>query len=60
MFQGSDRLLGPTHPHFQWVPVEGEFPRRQQLGCEADHSPPSIAEIMNEWMYTSTRLYMPL
>jgi hypothetical protein len=29
MFRGSDRLLGPTQPHFQWVPLEGEFPRRQ-------------------------------
>jgi len=23
-------------------------------GCEPDHSPPSNAEIMNAWSYTST------
>jgi len=26
----------------------------KQLGCEADHSPPSSAEVKNAWSYTST------
>jgi hypothetical protein len=28
----------------------------EQPGSEADHSPPSSAEIKNEWSYTSTVL----
>jgi hypothetical protein len=39
--------LGPTQPHFQWVPGVHE-PRR-----EADHSHSSTAETKNEWSHTS-------
>jgi hypothetical protein len=27
-------------------------------GCEADHSPPSGAEVKNAWIYTSTPQYV--
>ncbi|KDR14386.1 Vacuolar protein sorting-associated protein 4B [Zootermopsis nevadensis] len=41
----SRPALGP--PPIQWVP--GSFPwGKAQLGCDADHSPPSSAEIKNE------------
>jgi len=38
----------PTQPPVQWV-----------SGLEADHSPPSSAEINSEWICTSTPPYMP-
>jgi hypothetical protein len=31
-------------------------PRVKQLGCEADHPPPSSADIKNAWSSTSTFL----
>jgi hypothetical protein len=37
----SGPALGPTQPPIQWVPVV----KRQE--CEADHSPPSSAEVKN-------------
>jgi len=30
---------------------------RLALGCEADHSPPSNAEVKNAWSYTYTPQY---
>jgi hypothetical protein len=36
--------LGPTHPPIQWVPG-ALLPRVKRLGHEADHSPPSSAEV---------------
>jgi hypothetical protein len=45
-------------PPIQWVPgalsLGGGVKR---LGREADHSPPSSAEVKNEWNYTSTSQY---
>jgi hypothetical protein len=29
-----------------------------QLGCEADHSYPSIAKVNDAWSYTSTPIYI--
>jgi len=49
----SRPALGPT-----WCPIQQVLgacsPRVEWLGCEADHSPPSSAEIKNEWNYTFT------
>jgi hypothetical protein len=49
----SRRALGPTQPPIQWVPGALSL-GVQQLGHEADHSPPSCAEVKNAWSYTST------
>jgi hypothetical protein len=49
----SKTALGSTQPPIQWVPgalsLEVKWP-----GREADHSPPSSAEVKNAWNYTST------
>jgi len=43
----------PTQPPIQWV--HGDLsPGLKRPGREADHSPPSIAEVENAWSYTST------
>jgi hypothetical protein len=48
-------VLGASHPSVQWIPgtlsLGVKRPRRV-----ADHSPPSSAEVKNEWSYTSTPL----
>jgi hypothetical protein len=39
--------LGPTQPPVQWVP--GSFPGdKARPGRDADYSPPSSAEVVNE------------
>jgi hypothetical protein len=53
----QDRLaLGPTQLPIQLVPgalsLGVKWPE-----LEADHSPPSIAEVKNMWSYTSTPHY---
>jgi hypothetical protein len=49
--------LGPAQPPIQWVP--GAFSQGiKRPECEADHSPPSIAEVKNAWSYTSTPQYV--
>jgi hypothetical protein len=49
----SKLALGATHPPNHWV--TGAFSLWvKQLGHEADHSPPSSAEVKNAWSYTST------
>jgi hypothetical protein len=49
----SGPVLGPTQPPIQWVP-EALSPGAKQPGREADHSPPTSAEVKNMWIYTST------
>jgi hypothetical protein len=44
--------LGPTQPPFQWVP-EAPSLWVKWPACEADHLPPSSAEVKNVWSYTS-------
>jgi hypothetical protein len=48
----SRTALKPTQSPIQRVPVF--FPRVKEVGREVDHSPPSSAEVKNEWIYTST------
>jgi hypothetical protein len=48
----SRLALGPTQPPVQWV--AGAFtPGIKRPGSEANHSPPSSAEVKNPWSYTS-------
>jgi hypothetical protein len=44
---------GPTQPPIQWVPGALSLAVRR-AGREADHSPPSSAEVKNAWRCTST------
>jgi hypothetical protein len=45
--------LGPTLPPVQWV--SGFYSARlKRPRREADHPPPSSAEVKNAWSYTST------
>jgi hypothetical protein len=47
---------GAHQPPIQWVP--GALPLGvKRPGRETDHSPPSSAEVKNEWSYTSTPQY---
>jgi hypothetical protein len=57
LFSKSSRLaLGSTQPPIQWVP-EALSPGVKRLGREADHSPPTSAEVKKMWIYTSTPPY---
>jgi hypothetical protein len=51
----SRTALGPTQPPIQWEP--GALSLRTKPGREADHSPPSSAEVKGAWSYTSTPQY---
>jgi hypothetical protein len=48
----SRPVLGPTQPLIQCVPG-ALSPGVKRTGREADHSPPSSAEIKNAWSYIS-------
>jgi hypothetical protein len=50
---GAGPVLGPTKPPIQRVPVALSPRGVQRPGREADHSPPTSAEIKNTWIYTS-------
>jgi hypothetical protein len=52
-FTASRPAVGPTQPPIQWVPGTLSL-RVNQPGREADHLPPSSAEVKNGWSYTST------
>jgi hypothetical protein len=52
----SRPALGSTQPPIKWVP--GLFPGVKWQGREADHSPPTSAEVKKMWIYTSTLLYI--
>jgi hypothetical protein len=57
-FSMSSRLaLGSTQPPTQCVPGGGSFPGVKRPGREADHSPPTSAEVKKMWIYTSTPPY---
>jgi hypothetical protein len=53
----SRPALGPTQPPIQWV-LGALFLVVKRPGREADHSPPSSAEVRNAWSYTSTPQYV--
>jgi len=51
-----------SYPHHLWGPHSllfngywGSFLGVKQSGCKVNHSPPSSAEVKNEWSYTSAR-----
>jgi hypothetical protein len=46
-----------AHPASYPMGTRGSSPRVKRPGCEADHSPPSSAEVKNAWSYTSTPQY---
>jgi hypothetical protein len=48
--------LGPLAP-YQWVP-RAFSPGVKRQGREADHSPPTNAEVKKTWIYTSTPPYV--
>jgi hypothetical protein len=50
----SSRLaLGSTQPPIQWIPG-ALFAGIKRPVREADHSPPTSAEVEKAWVYTST------
>jgi hypothetical protein len=53
----SRTALGPTQPPIQWVPG-ALFLGLKSSRREADHSPPSSAEVKNAWSYISTPQYV--
>jgi hypothetical protein len=58
LFTTTSRIaVGPTQPHIQWVPGALALGVKRP-GNEADHSPPSSAEVKNEWSCTSTPQYV--
>jgi hypothetical protein len=44
----SRPALGPIQPHVQWVPGVLSTGVKARTGRDADHSPPSTAEVENE------------
>jgi hypothetical protein len=52
----SRPALGPIRPPIEWVP-EALSPGVKRPGREADHSPPTSAEVKKTWIYTSTPPY---
>jgi hypothetical protein len=49
------RALGPTQPPIQWLPG-ALYPAVKRPGCEADHLPPSSAEVKE---YVELYLHFP-
>jgi hypothetical protein len=57
LFSTASRpALGPTQPPIQWVQGALSSGVKQQ-GREADHSPPTSAEVKKMWIYTSIPPY---
>jgi hypothetical protein len=46
-----------VHPTSYTMGTGGSFPGVKQPGREADHSPPTSAEVKKMWIYTSTPPY---
>jgi hypothetical protein len=47
-----------AHPASYSMGNGSSFPGGKTAGSEADHSPPSSAEVKNAWIYTSTPQYI--
>jgi hypothetical protein len=47
-----------VHPTSYKMGTGGSFPGVKRYGREADHSPPTSAEVKKMWIYTSTPLYV--
>jgi hypothetical protein len=47
-----------VHPTSYKMGTGGSFPGVKRQGREADHSPPTSAEVKKMWIYTSTPLYV--
>jgi hypothetical protein len=47
-----------VHPTSYKMGTGGSFPGVKPQGREADHSPPTSAEVKKMWIYTSTPLYV--
>jgi hypothetical protein len=43
-----------VHPTSYTMGTGGSFPGAKRPGSEADHSPPTSAEVKKMWIYTST------
>jgi hypothetical protein len=56
IFSTSRLVLGSTQPPIQWV-LGALSPGVKRPGREADHSPPTSAEVKKMWTYTSTPPY---
>jgi hypothetical protein len=56
-FTASRTAPRPTHPPIQWAPGTLSSVIKRP-GREADHSPPSSAEIKHAWRYTSSPEYV--
>jgi hypothetical protein len=52
----SRTILGPTQPPIKLIPG-ALSPRVKRSGREADHVPPTSAEVKNTWICTSTPPY---
>jgi hypothetical protein len=46
-----------VHPTFYTMGTRSSFPGVKRPGGEADHSPPTSAEVKKMWVYTSTPPY---
>jgi hypothetical protein len=56
-FTSSRTALGPTQPPIQCLP-RALSPGVKRPGREADHSPPTSAELKKIWIYTATPTYV--
>jgi hypothetical protein len=52
----SKPVLGSTQPPIQWIP-RAVSPGVKRPGREADHSPPTSADVKKMWIFTSTPPY---
>jgi hypothetical protein len=58
-YEYKSTVLGPTQFPVQCVP-RALTPVAKRLGREADHSPPSSADVKNAWRYTSIPPYVSM